>query len=121
MAVLHQAVLDPAQLRIADRVIMGVEGHRVIAGLENTLADCKPLARPQMHAVLVALDDDILDDDILEGADVNAVLRPAQVQAAEALDGASYQLDSRLAEAVGAGAGARPKGFARPRPPVFQD
>ena len=34
----------------------------------------------------------------------------ASSKTAEALDGASYQLDSRLAEAVGAGVGVDPKG-----------
>jgi len=65
---------------------MGVEGHSIVSCLKNSVADCETLAAPQMHPVLESLDDHVVDNQILKGADMNGKLSLAEVQTAEMFD-----------------------------------
>ena len=65
---------------------MGVQCHGIIAGLENAVANSKILSATEMHAVLLTLDNDVVDEKVFKRAYLDGELRMPHVEAAEMFD-----------------------------------
>ena len=65
---------------------MPIESHCVVERLENSVADGKALSPPQMHSVFPAFDYKVVNEEILEGAYLNAILTRPKIKAAETMN-----------------------------------
>jgi hypothetical protein len=95
VAILDDAVLDPAKFRITHVVVVRVERHGVVEGLKNSVANREAFPRSQMHPVLLPPDEHIVNDEVFEGANVNPILDFAEVRTAKALDPQVLYIEER--------------------------
>ena len=65
---------------------MCVEGHGIIERPENPVADGEAFPPAQVHTVLFPFNDDIIDNNILKGTDVNRELGFTEVQTTKAFN-----------------------------------
>jgi hypothetical protein len=92
-AILDHTVLDPAELGVARCIVVSIERDSVVVGLEDAVPNREMPAATEVDPLLVALQHDIIDEQVLEGADLQAELPAPQVEASVMLDAEIFDVE----------------------------
>ena len=93
--VFDDAVFNPAQFGVRCGIVVGVEGYCVVERGEVAVGDFECFAAPEVHAVLLAVDDGVAHDNVFERANLYAELPILQVEAAEVFYAQVFYVEER--------------------------